>query len=101
MENEENGGNDQAEADEVIPAEVFLEVEDREDHENDQGDHLLDGFQLGGVELAMAVTIGRNLETVFRESDSPADRDGHPEGGGFVFQMSVPGEGHEDIRNGQ
>jgi hypothetical protein len=38
------------------------------------------------------------LKTIFGERDQPAQDDGGEKGSLAVFQVTVPGDGHEDIR---
>jgi hypothetical protein len=45
--------------------------------------------------------IGRDLKTVFKECDEPAYEYDSQEGSIFIFQMTIPGKGHEDIGNGK
>ena len=65
LENEKHGRQDEDEADQVVPFEILLEIEDGEDGEHDQGDDLLDRLELSGAELGVAEAVGRC------ESDGP------------------------------
>ena len=49
----------------------------------------------------MTPAVGRDLETVFRESDKPARQNDFPQGGMLEPEVAVPGEGHENIGNGE
>ena len=53
MKDKKDGGDNQAEADQVVPLDFFLQVQYGKDHENDQRNDLLNGFQLGSVEAAI------------------------------------------------
>ena len=101
FEDEEGGGDDHCEAYEVVPFEVFAEVGDGEDGEDDECDDLLYGFQLGGGEFVVSDAVGGDLEAVFDEGDEPTDEDDLPEGAGLELQVAVPREGHKDIRHDQ
>ena len=99
MEDEKDGGHDEGEADDIVPLQLLLEVEDGEAGEDDQGDDLLDGLELGGREMAVPEAVGRDLEAVFQKGDRPGDQDDLPEGRVLELEMPVPGEGHEDVRD--
>jgi hypothetical protein len=45
--------------------------------------------------------VGRDLKAVFKERDEPAYEYNSQEGSIFIFQMTIPGEGHEEIGNGE
>ena len=81
----------------MVPAQVGAEVESCEDAENHQGDNLLDHFELHGREAAIAKAVGWYLKAVLEEGDAPADDDHLPKRLRLVFQVAVPGEGHEDV----
>ena len=63
----------------------------------DQRDDLLDHLELDGREARRADAVGGHLEAVFEEGDAPADEDDLPQGVLAVFQVAVPGKGHEDV----
>ena len=42
-------------------------------------------------------TFGGHLETIFEESNAPTGEDDFPERFVAIFQVAVPGEGHENI----
>lgn len=65
FENKEARQDDKQETYQIIPAEVFFEIEDGEERKNSQGDDFLDGFKLGGSQFPVAQTVGRHLKTVF------------------------------------
>jgi len=49
--------------------------------------------------MAEAEAIGRHRQAVFEQRDPPRDYDRFPERPVVtVFQVPVPGEGHEDVR---
>jgi len=41
------------------------------------------------------------LKTVFEKSDTPTGENNFPERFAAVFQVAVPGEGHEDVGNSE
>ena len=59
----------------VVPAQRLAQPPHREDDEDRQGDDLLDGLELRGVEIAVAEAVGRHHEDVLEERDPPADQD--------------------------
>jgi hypothetical protein len=46
-----------------------------------------------------AHSIGRDLKAIFEKCDAPACEDDHPQRFRCVFQVPIPSEGHERIRN--
>lgn len=94
----------------MIPTEsLVLEGDEREDGEHGERDHLLDDLQLhqreGAAVADEADPVGGNHEGVLEEGDSPGkenDRVKRPaadEFGTLKFQVGVPGERHEDVRD--
>jgi len=81
----------------VVPFDVFAEIPPGKDHEHAQRDHFLNDFQLKRGELAVTDAVRRHLKTIFREGDQPAHHNGGEEGRLAVFQVPIPGEGHEDV----
>ena len=82
----------------MIPFDAFTEIPPREADKHAKGDHLLDDFQLKRREFAIADAVRGDLKTVFGERDEPAHDDCGEEGRLAVFQVTIPGDGHEDIR---
>lgn len=101
MENKKDRQCDAAEARRVVPLYFFPEIEDRENREDRQSDDFLNGLELRCAEFIGANAVRRDLEAILEKSDAPADQDNLPECGGAELQVAVPGEGHEDIRNGE
>jgi hypothetical protein len=92
------GAGKKSEADHVIPSHAFAEHESGEDGEDEKRDDFLKNLELVAGENSRADTIGGHLKTVFEKSDSPRDQNDHPEAPIMkIFQMAVPGEGHEDV----
>ena len=82
----------------MIPFDTFAEIPPRENHEYAKGDHLLNDFQLKPREFAVADAIRGDLEAVFGERDQPTDDNDCEQGSFTVFQVTVPGNCHEDVR---
>src|ERR1035441_8408648 len=82
----------------MVPMQVFAEIEEREDGENHQRDDLLNHLELHRAEALRADAIGGHLQAVFKESDSTTDQDDLPQRILPVLQVTIPGKGHEDIR---
>ena len=97
LEDEERTGDDEGEADGVVPGDAFAEVHGGEDAEDSEGDDLLYGLQFCGGEVAEADAVGRDLQAVFEEGYAPAQEYGAYPGEGMVAQVAVPGVGHEDV----
>jgi hypothetical protein len=98
VEHEECAGDEAAECGEVVPVQLVTKVEDAEDPEDAERDDFLDNFELVGRKGARADAVRGNLQAIFEERDAPADEDDFPEWDGFEFEMTVPREGHEDVR---
>jgi hypothetical protein len=85
----------------MIPFHTFTEIPPRKDNEHAKRDHLLNDFQLKRREFSIADTICGNLETVFSKRDQPTHHDYKEKWGLSVFQVTVPSNGHEDVRTNQ
>lgn len=101
VKNEKCGQNDTTEACGIVPLNVFAEIEDRERRENRKRDDFLNRLQLRGGKFIRADAVRRDLEAVFEERNPPAHENHFPKSGRPEFQMTVPGEGHENIGNGE
>jgi len=84
--------------DDIVPLDLLPQIEHGKATEDNEGDDLLDRLQLRSGELAVSVTIRWDLEAVFDKGDTPAEQDDRKKGRAFIFQMTVPGKGHEDVR---
>ena len=82
----------------MIPFDAFTEIPPREDDEHAKGYRFLDDFQLKRRESAIANPVRWDLKTVFGERDQPAHNDCGEKWRLAVFQVTVPGDGHEDVR---
>lgn len=96
----------------MVPVEGFtLEEEGDNQSEDNEGDNLLDHFQLhkaeGATVAVEAEAVGWNLGAIFKECQTPGeedDKDEGPAGGDFHFlklQMAVPGKCHEYVGKDQ
>ena len=96
----------------MVPAELLiLEGDGGEADENDERDHLLDHFQLdqgkGATVAREPNAIGRNLQAILKEGDSPAEKyygEQPPLCPGRMIletQVPVPSNGHESIAEDQ
>jgi hypothetical protein len=94
---EGHGGDDTKARGEMVPFEMLPEIEISEDAKNREGDNFLDDFELEGRINGVSPAISRHLETIFEEGDAPAHDNHQPERGAFIFQMAVPGDGHEHV----
>ena len=113
LENEEYGKHQEHEPDRVVQAKrLILEQHDGKDGKNDESDRFLEDFELPQVQrssvLDVADAIGRDLETILEQGDSPTDQNdgreaesGEPVRFFLEFQMAVPRECHEDVRENQ
>lgn len=96
----------------MVPVEGFtLEEEGDNQSEDNEGDNLLDHFQLhkaeGAAVTGEAETVGGNLGAIFKECQSPRKEDDQnkwPAGGDLhllKLQVAVPGECHEYVGKDQ
>lgn len=95
----------------VLVKGFVLEEKQGEAGKDDQGDNLLNDLELhegkGPSVLVKANAVGRYLKAIFEEGDSPRKEDDPEEGPVgddfhlLQFQMTVPGECHEDIRHNE
>ena len=72
FEDEEGTGDDEGEADGMVPGDAFAEIHGGEDAEDGEGDDFLYGLQFSGGEVAEADAVGRDLQAVFEEGNAPA-----------------------------
>jgi len=96
----------------VIPSEGFcFEKEQGEQHKNNQGNNFLHHLKFYETERASiafkAYFICWYLKTIFKQGDSPTNKDNADERQRFKpfyfleLQMSVPGKGHKHIAQNQ
>ena len=88
-----------------------LEQEGDDDGKNGQGNHFLDHLELHQVEgAAVSVEtdpVRRDGQAVLEEGDAPREKDDQDEGPAsgdlhlLEFEMTVPGECHEDVRKNE
>ena len=97
MEGEEDCADEEARGDGVVPAQVLAEIEGDEDAEDDERNHFLNDLELHGGEAVCADAIGWDLEAVFKQGNGPTDEDHFPERLMAKAEVTVPGEGHEDV----
>src|SRR5690606_11108758 len=92
-EDEPGAAGDEREADEMVPRDRLVQIPDREGDEDGKGDHFLYGLQLDRAEMAVTDPVGRNLEAVFEQRNTPACQDDDQDRRGLELQMAVPGKG--------
>ena len=82
----------------IVPCDFFPHVEKTKPGEYNHGEDFLNHFELRKTEIGAPDTVCRNLKAVFEKSDAPTKNDSHQERpGAHVFQMAVPGIGHEKV----
>jgi hypothetical protein len=54
---------------------------------------------LRGAERVRTDAVRRNLKTILEEGDAPADEHDFPENFISVFEVAIPRERHEDVRD--
>ena len=101
MKDEKDSEADAGEAGGVVPTKLFAKISDGKDSEDCKGDDFLNCFELSGVEFVGTDAIGGNLKAVFEKGDAPAGEDDFPQRFATVFEVTVPGEGHEDVGDGE
>ena len=101
VESEVNGRDDEHKRDNVVPARRLPKEQPSDHREHDNRDAFLHDLELHNREARGSDAIGRHLKDVFKKRQQPAYRDRDPERLVLVFQMPVPGERHEYVRNEQ
>ena len=81
----------------MVDGEPLAQIEHRKACKDAQGDDLLHDLEFGSGIDRMADPVGRNREAIFKQRDGPAEQNDHQKRPVGVFQMPVPGEGHEDV----
>src|SRR5476649_396796 len=97
FEDKERTAEDQREAHRVVQGQPLAEIEDREEGEHDQRDHLLHGLEFGSAVDGVPPAVGGHGQAIFEEGDAPARQDHQPQRTVGELEVPVPGEGHEDI----
>lgn len=101
FEDEVGGEDEEDEAEDLARFDSLVEVEIGKTNEDDEGDDLLDRLELDDGELVAADPVSGDLEAILEEGDPPASEDDEEEGGAPVLEVAIPGEGHEDVREGE
>ena len=97
VKHEEGAGRDQCKAETLAQRDRLAQIEERENGEHREGDHLLHRLELGRGVHGAAEAIGRHRHAVFDEREPPADEDDRNQRHLLVAQVPVPGGGHEDV----
>src|SRR5277367_2617835 len=82
----------------MIPLHAFAEIEPSENDEHAERHDFLDNFQLERRELAVSDTVCGHLKTILGEGHQPTHHDCREQRSLAVFQMTIPGDGHEYVR---
>lgn len=94
----ERRGQQAAGGPDVVPIWFFLQIQPCEGDEDGQRDDFLKNLELSDVHDLMTDTVCGDLDQVFEQCDAPADQRGdQPWFLSQVLQVTVPGDGHEDI----
>lgn len=101
MKDEKYGEADAGKTRGVVPFEFFAKIGDGENGENCERNDFLNRLELRRGKFVRADAVCRDLKAVFEKSDAPTCEDDFPERFAAIFQMTVPGEGHEDVGNGE
>ena len=75
--NEKDGKDYEGKADEVVPFELFFQVQDGKYAEYDECDYFLNCFQLSCIVDFMPDTVCGNLKAIFKKRNPPAYEDNH------------------------
>ncbi len=100
-ENEIEGADEAPSGLHKIKAGPLPHAEEGQWHEDGQGDHFLENFELGKAGPALITdAVGRRPEQARHQGDAAAEQGGNPSG--FILQIlevGKPCEGHGNIRN--
>ena len=72
LKDHEHAAGHQGKASQIVPFQLFLQIDNREDAEHNQCDHFLYRLQLCRRKLIVPDPIGRNLETILDEGSPPS-----------------------------
>ncbi len=79
----------------MIPTEIFMKIKNRKNGKDSKGNNFLCYLKLGNTKISRTHSVGRDLQTVFKKRNSPADQDYCPQSGAFVFEVAIPSKGHK------
>ena len=82
----------------VVPLQVFSKVQVCKYREHAKRDNFLDDFQLERGEFAETNAIGGHLEAILEERNQPADQNRGNQRRFAILEMTVPSDGHENVR---
>src|ERR1700686_3371607 len=85
----------------MVPLDRLLQVENREYREHEQRDDLLNCLELGGAEFVGTNSVGRYLEAILKKGNHPTHYDHLKQRHIAIFQVAVPGKGHEYVGEGE
>jgi hypothetical protein len=97
LKNKEYRAKDEYKADNVIPLQLFFQINDRENTEDHQRDNFLNGFQLCRGELVVTNTIRWNLKAILDKGNQPTNENHFPQSRAFIVEVPIPSRSHEDI----
>src|SRR3954449_1959484 len=84
----------------VAPADRFLEHYSGEDGKHREGNDFLRDLQLAaGEAVSVADPVRGHGKAIFDQCDPPADQNGRDHRQVGEFQMAIPGDGHENVRD--
>jgi len=85
-----------------IQLERLAHVPEREGHEDRECDYFLNDLQLRQRHHRVADAIGRHLEQILEQRDTPArERCDEPGLAAEILEMGIPGESHEYVGQAQ
>ena len=82
-----------------VPRWALAKEPERDDGEDDERDALLHDLELGDRECPRTDAVRGDLERVLRQRDKPTHQDHQQQWLGLQLQVSIPRQGHEDIRD--
>jgi hypothetical protein len=83
---------------EKIKPQGLVHIKDGKGDKDRKGDQFLKNFQLSEIHGGVTDTIGRYLDQVFQEGDSPTDQGGQIPGfPAQILEMGIPGKGHKEV----
>jgi len=100
-ERKRDGGQNAHERREMVPPDFFVEIKKRKHAKDRERDDFLDDFKLQRRIDRVAPAIRRHLKTIFKQCDAPAHEDDEQQRLVLEFQMAIPRERHENVRESQ
>lgn len=96
-ERERDRADQQGIRDQIVPSYRLAKNQKYKHREHDERDALLHDLELSDGEVVGANPVRGDLKDIFKQRDPPTHKYYREQRSLFVFQVPVPGNGHENI----